>query len=82
MAHSYHELRELSREALVREYDRVAPSTVFGLSFLRDEVARRDFEEQNAQLVAMTRHIRLMTAVITVLTMVNVVAVVMVLTRP
>ena len=72
MAHSYRELRELTTDELVREYDRVAGSTLLGLSFIREELARREFEEQNQRMLKMTHQMRVMTLVITVLTVLNV----------
>lgn len=81
MTHSYEDLRKLSKEELIREYDRVAPSTQVGLAFLRDELSRRDFEELNHEISRMTRRIQYMTAVVLLLTLVNVVAVVCALWR-
>ncbi len=72
MTHSYREFRELTKDELVREYDRLATSTQPGLSFIREELARREFEEQNQRMLKMTHQMRVMTIVITVLTFLNV----------
>ena len=71
MAHFYRQLRALSEDDLVREYDRIAPDTQLGLNFFRDELMRRDFDAQNARLLSMTHQIRLLTWGITLLTIVN-----------
>lgn len=74
MTHSYAQLAALSNDQLIEEYDRVAGRTEVGLSFIREELWRRDIQQQNERLERMTNHIRLMTAAITVLTIVNVIA--------
>jgi len=79
MAHLYGELRALSIEQLKEEYDRLAPSTQAGLSFIREEIARRELDEYNKRIESMTHHIKVMTVIITILTAVNVVAVLLAL---
>jgi len=74
MTHSYAQLAALSKDQLIQEYDRVAGHTEPGLSFIREELWRRDIKEQNERLERMTKHIRLMTAAITILTIINVIA--------
>ena len=81
MAHPYKTLQTLSRDALIAEYDRLSSSTVLGLGFYRDEIFRRDFEEQNRQLLGMTAHIRWLTALVAVLTFAVTVATVVGLAR-
>ena len=39
MAQPYQELRQLSKDDLIRQYDRIAPSTLVGLAFIREEIA-------------------------------------------
>lgn len=76
MAHPYGQLRQLTKEALIAEYDRIAQhSDPVGFTFLRDELFRRELQEQNARLERMTGQIRLLTIVITVLTLISTVAV-------
>ncbi len=75
MAETYEQLRDLTREQLVKEYDKIAKNTQIGLNFLREEIARRDAEEQTAQMLTMTRQMRTLTVVIAVLTVINVIAV-------
>jgi hypothetical protein len=72
MATSYAELRRLSRADLEAFYDATAENTVVGLAFLREEIARREFEEQNERMLKWTREIRNLTRVITLLTIFNV----------
>ncbi len=69
MAASYEELRKFTKEQLIQEYDKLAKSTQIGLSFLREEITRRDAEEQIVQMIRMT-------TVITVFTIINVIAVI------
>lgn len=76
MAYFYQELRRLSKDEVIREYNRIAPHTEPALALIREEIARRDFEEQNQHIESMSRQIRNMTVVITVLTVINVIAVV------
>ena len=75
MTHTYRELRALSLDELVREYDSVAPTTQPGLAFFRDEIMRRQFEEQNDRMLDMTHQIRVLTWVIAGLTLLNIVLV-------
>ncbi len=74
--YSYADLRRLSKEDLMREYDRIALTTQIDLRFIREEIARRDFEEQNQGIRKMTHRIQVLTTIITGLTLVNVAAVV------
>jgi len=79
MATSYAELRKLSRADLEARYDAAAENTVVGLGFLREEIARRELEDQNAKMLKWTQEIRNLTRVITVLTVFNVLLVVVTL---
>ena len=76
MAQTYSELSATSKKDLIAEYDRTAQSTQIGLSFLRDELARRALEDESATMLKLTVSMRRMTVVITVLTATNVLAVV------
>lgn len=49
-------------EDLLREYDRLAGSTEVGLSFYREEIARRELAEQSQQMLTLTAAMRNMTA--------------------
>jgi hypothetical protein len=74
-------------EDLLREYDRLAGSTEVGLSFYREEIARREIGEQSQQMLTITAAMRSMTAdirkwtqvvmwltiIVTALTVINVV---------
>jgi hypothetical protein len=72
---SYDEFRGRSIEDLKKSYDRIAKTTSPGLSFYREEIARRESELLNHQMLSMTKHMRNMTIAISILTLVNVVAV-------
>ncbi len=72
MAFKYEQLKAMSLEELKRAYDESADSTVIGLGFLREEIARRESDEQYQRMVALTKQIRNMTLVILLLTVVNV----------
>jgi hypothetical protein len=72
-ASTYAELKALSTEELVRIYDATAKSTEIGLAFLREEIVRRENAEQTAAISRMTKQMRNLTIVITVLTVINVV---------
>lgn len=76
MVSSYKELSELSREELIEKFDYSAPSTSLGVSFYRQELRHRDEEEFSRNMQRLTRIICWLTAVVTVLTAVNVVAII------
>ena len=71
-ATSYAELREMDVEELVRRYDGLAQHTQLGVAFYREEIARRDSAMETEKIIAMTRHMRNLTVLITVLTLMNV----------
>ena len=75
MAQSYTELRSTSTEELVRTYDEIAAHTQLGLDFYREEIARRDAAKETARIIEMTQHMRNLTVVVTVLTLLNAVLV-------
>lgn len=59
---------------MVQYYDRLGQRVEeLNLNFLRQEIALRDFEEQNGQLIKMTNHIRFLTVVVTFATILNVI---------
>lgn len=72
MADSFADLQALSRDELLRRYDSIAQSTTLGLSFYRDEIARRESREATATMLALTKPMRNLTWVILVLTIANV----------
>ena len=73
MANSFQKLRELSKEDLIKRYDQKAKSTSAGLSFLADEIQRRESQELNEEIVKLTAQMRNLTIAITFLTIVNVI---------
>ncbi len=79
MVENYKKLRETSKETLIHNYDVVATHTTPGLNYYRDEIARRDAEEQSQIILKFTKQMRdmtiaitAMTALVLVLTVVNV----------
>jgi transcription termination factor Rho len=68
-AKSVTELRELSDDELIAQHDQLAPNAGVGVGYYLEELARRRLERQTKTLV-------LLTAAITLLTVVNVVAVI------
>ncbi|MCG3198642.1 MAG: hypothetical protein GHCLOJNM_03146 [bacterium] len=72
-ATNYTQLRNLSREDLIRLYDESAEHTQIGLDFLRSEIARRDSGEQTESIVLMTKRMLCLTYVIAFMTLVNVI---------
>jgi hypothetical protein len=83
MALSFSEQRRVSRDELIREYDRLATSAIPGVAFIRDELFRRDLVEQNDRLEKMTGEmarltnmIRWLTVLIAVLTAITTYAVI------
>lgn len=72
---AYEELEAMSLEDLKGTYGRLSRTTVKGLGFYREEIARREAKAMEEQMQAMTRQVRNMTIAILLLTVVNVVAV-------
>ena len=73
---SYDELKNLSLDELKDEYDLLSTSTIAGLAFYREEISRREAEITNSEMASMTKNIHHMTIAISLMTLVNVVAVV------
>ena len=78
---TYSELRDKSDEELTHLFDATTVNTEVGLGFLRDELARRESERQYKRMLSVTGQMRWLTIVITVLTAVNVIAVLAPLVR-
>jgi hypothetical protein len=73
------ELRAMSIDDVIARYDHAAETADGGLTFYREEVARRDAAEQTSKIVDLTAQIVTLTYVITGLTFVTAVAAVVVL---
>jgi len=67
------ELRALSDDELVRKHDKVAKNTDVGTNHYLQELWRRDQSRQTEAMRRYTLWIAIMTAVITIATVVNVV---------
>ena len=61
----------MSKDALVEQYVRRAGNTEAGLNSYTHKIATRDAQEQTARIVDLTRQMRNMTVIITVLTALN-----------
>jgi hypothetical protein len=70
LADSLQELRALSTDELIARYDRLAPSTMEGLAFLRDEINRRDQDVVTQEMLRLTREMHRMTQVTTAATVI------------
>jgi hypothetical protein len=69
------ELERLSDEELIARYNAHASHTTVGTGFYREELARRKQERQNERVLALTKTIRNLTVILTMLTILNAVLV-------
>ena len=76
MSPSLKALRELSDEDLVSLHDGVAIHTSVGVTYYLDEIYRRDQDKQTKVMQQYTKQMLNLTYVVTVLTVINVVAVI------
>ncbi len=76
MSLSLKALRELSDEDLVSFHDGVAIHTSVGATYYLDEIYRRDQDKQTKVMQQYTKQMLNLTYVVTVLTVINVVAVI------
>jgi hypothetical protein len=83
MSYSLAELRSMPPDRLIREHDEQAKTTVMGVNYYLEEIARRDAEAQGARMEQMTSEmarltaqIRWLTVLITVLTAISTYAVI------
>lgn len=81
-AKTFADLRQMSREELIRKYDGISQGTSVGLDFYREEIARRDAEEATETILVLTRQMRNMTVAVVLLTVLNLLLVVLVYARP
>lgn len=75
MCRSYGELVAMSDEDLIAEFDEMAQRSGVGVNFLREEIARRVAERHTQRITDMTRSMRNLTALVTFLTLANVILV-------
>lgn len=76
MSETFAELQTLSDEDLVRKHDHLATTTAPGTNHYLQELARRDQHRQTQAILRYTLCVAIMTAVITIATVVNLVALV------
>ena len=72
----FSELKKLNDAQLRERYDALAVNTVVGTSFYREEIARRDRENDAREMRYLTKLITWMTFIVTVATVFNVVVVI------
>ena len=76
MSHSLKALRELTDDELISLHDGVAIHTAVGLTYYLDEIYRRDQDKQTKIMLHYTKQMLGLTVVVTVLTVINVIAVI------
>lgn len=72
MAEKWGELNTLSKSEVERRYNQTAKHTQVGLGFYHSELVRRMLRDSSEEQIRLTKHIRLLTVVITLLTICNV----------
>lgn len=72
MSYSYRSLQRMTEDELINEHDKHAKSTVVGISYYLDELARRESGKVNKTMLLCTKWITAMTAVMLLATLVNV----------
>jgi len=81
MSHTIKELQEMSDEQIVTEHDRLAQETSIGIKYFLHEVERRAQNRQTEAMLLYARRMSKLTVLITILTVVNVIAVLVPLCR-
>lgn len=81
MAYRYNDLEALSIEELKKIYDKHATSTADSLGFFREEIARRESAVETTRMLEMTKQMRNMTIAISIMTFVNIFAVIIQIVR-
>jgi len=79
MAPTIEQLRAMTTEQLMNEHDSHAQSTVVGISYYLDEIARRQQASQTEAMLSYTKQVRTMTGIITIATIINVTAAILLL---
>lgn len=64
------EWEKLTDQRLIEKFDAVAPSTVLGVGFIREELHRREMKRQGERIERMTARIEYLTWVIAGLTLI------------
>lgn len=76
MSQSIEQLRKLTDDEVIALHDRAANNTDVGVQFFLDEINRREQNKQTELMVKFTKQILRLTIIITILTVINVVAVI------
>jgi hypothetical protein len=71
MIPTYEQLGSLSDQDLIDGYNAAAQTTVVGTGFYLDELNRRAQARQSATILDLTRQVRNLTVIITLLTIIN-----------
>jgi signal transduction histidine kinase len=72
MIPTHEQLGSLGDQDLVDQYNAAAQHTVVGTGFYLDELNRRPQARQSAAILELTRQVRNLTVIITLLTIINV----------
>lgn len=75
MGYKLNDLRKLSEDELIAEYDELASRTIVGIDYYADELNRRSNEKTNRTMVKCTIWITIMTAVMSLATIINVIVI-------
>lgn len=75
MAETIRELQVLSTEQLIQKHDEIAAGTTVGTNHYLAELARRDQQQTNCELLRLSRTMTRLTWVITFATIINVILV-------
>ena len=67
---AYEQLRNSTDDELIGHYNREAAHAIPGLSFLRDELARRDSARREERLLRYTKEIRSLTVAVAAATII------------
>ncbi|HRB20105.1 MAG TPA: hypothetical protein PLB54_00110 [Nitrosomonas sp.] len=76
MSQSIEQLRKLTDDEVIALHDIIATRTDVGVQFYLDEINRREQNKQTELMVKFTKQILRLTIIITVLTVINLVAVI------
>jgi hypothetical protein len=71
MPKSFREIKNTSDEQLIKEYDEIAKTTVFGTFFYLDEIRARENSKVSASVEKFTKWVFWLTFVVTASTVIN-----------
>ncbi|MHC4872691.1 MAG: hypothetical protein ACYTFY_12685 [Planctomycetota bacterium] len=71
-AKSWEDLKLLSDEELIKDYDLRADKTIVGINYYLEELRHRDIDRQTSAMLEYTKEIKYMTIVVTIATIINI----------